>query len=530
MTQNGSSSDSSVDLRGRSQSDAIELCKRDKFYFLSTFVQTMDEEEKCIRQYPEYPYLRDYVVPNIEAPGNRLWEKTQRMLLTITFCGMFLGSWMMDPFFLGFMTSKNKNAVDDGGGNSTWNSLFGKMRSMYDSIYRRAPWLLEHFLGTAIPSYLLFKHMVLENPKSGNVIIGSAPTSNAAMGGGYTKALVDETADVENMVSIHGNLTQACKHGTHYVSFPNGRANWFAKVRFEEPSHYGFEIMTVPYTMYPGRDRAWRDRVAATMTPTEAARRLDISYDESTEARVFPNFKRTTNCLPSIPFDVDDLELWWDFGSRNATAVIFSSVALEEIGDGVLDYVVKLVWGLEFWNTNSREVGEGVRNQLLDMGFIPSRKVAEDEDAFRSSFTRFKMVGDPQVNAVGIASGITIKSSYQTEGFNIDGAQRHDIPTVLDWIDGMFKQNRIWVNGKCGVLTKALEGGCWPKNPDGSRKAGQTNIDGDNIFSHTIKAVEYGMTEYVNRMILRAKDEQSRAKAPVAGERRKVARKRFAVQ
>lgn len=210
---------------------ALESATSDPAEFAVRFIWTFNEEAATWQPWPDYPFLRETVFPLIHAPGNRLWEKSQRMMITLSFCAYFLWAWLCTDGFVAKMISWVQQRVDDGGENATWESLFGKMQKMY---LRIEPWAVEHWLGRYYPAKKLFGYMKLENLRNGNLITGEAPTSNAGTGSGLTKAFVDEAARVKYLHNIHGNLMQACPNGTHYVSFPNGRANKFAEIRFHQ--------------------------------------------------------------------------------------------------------------------------------------------------------------------------------------------------------------------------------------------------------------------------------------------------------
>ena len=216
----------------------LEAVTKEPYLFATNFIWTKNEDTLRIERFPDYPYLQETVFPGMDAPGNHLWEKSRRVLMSISFCANFLIHWMKDDLFLGGITSRNQKKVDDGGGASTWDSLFGKMRFMYDKIAEKNPFVIEHFLGHVPRSDRLFKNLVLENPATSSTIIGEAPTPNCLTGGGFTKIFVDETARVPNMSSIHANLIMAAKN-VHYLSYPNGKNNTFYEVRHAQGREIG---------------------------------------------------------------------------------------------------------------------------------------------------------------------------------------------------------------------------------------------------------------------------------------------------
>ena len=105
---------------------AYALCKADPYYFATRFCYTFDERDGAWKLYPDFDYLND-TLNKIQVPGNRYWLKSQRMLITISFCVEHLWEFLFDTIN-GVWIGKNERAIDNGGASSDWNSAFGKMR------------------------------------------------------------------------------------------------------------------------------------------------------------------------------------------------------------------------------------------------------------------------------------------------------------------------------------------------------------------------------------------------------------------
>jgi len=178
-------------------------CATDPHYFITHYVYTFDEVDGAEKLYPDfppkYPYLRERVIPRILKNGNAYWPKSQRMLITISFCAVDLWLWLFQPGEIIYWTSKNERAVDNGGENSNWNSVAGKIRFMYD---RLPDWLKEQCLGAAIHSKFMWKKGTIKNPVNENIITLEAPTASAGVGIGVTRARVDEAANVDYLETI----------------------------------------------------------------------------------------------------------------------------------------------------------------------------------------------------------------------------------------------------------------------------------------------------------------------------------------
>ena len=98
-------------------------------------------------------------------------------MITISFCTFYVWAFLFEDGFNGFMTSKVQDAVDNIA--AGWNSLFGKMRAIFD---RLPDELVETKLGRRYHSRDLFQYMSASNPSNGNVIVGHAPTAACGIG------------------------------------------------------------------------------------------------------------------------------------------------------------------------------------------------------------------------------------------------------------------------------------------------------------------------------------------------------------
>lgn len=339
----------------------LQASENDAFAFARNFIYTYNEITRCIEIIPDYDYLRETVFPGLHSPGNRLWEKCQRMLVTISATAYFFAEWMTQDGFMAWMTSRKETKVDDGGGHSTWDSLFGKLRFYYEQMARRTPWAIEHFIGSVPRSDNLFKYMNAVNKTRNSVIYGEAPITTAPTGSGFVKALVDEAAVVPQLRSIHGNLMMACPNGTHYVSYPDGDGNHFAKVRNTE-GHFSFEIVTLPYYLNPMHDEKWLADQERMLTKEEFGRRVMISYSTSVRGRVWPSFSRTNNTVVNLSFDPNALMCWFDFGFVDATSVGIVQIGKDEFGGEIKPVILVKAW-LEVDHTKYKEVAKSLKDR-----------------------------------------------------------------------------------------------------------------------------------------------------------------------
>lgn len=461
---------------------------RDVFFFATNCIYTKNEDSNSIEKFPPFPYFKDVVFPNFKMPGNCLWEKSRRVLMSIAACVYYFHQWLIAEFFMGGITSRSQSKVDDGGGHSTWDSLFGKMRFFYDRLAEHHPYVIEHYLGRVYDSAYLFRKLSLQNPKTNSTIIGEAPTPNCLTGGGFGIVLVDEAARVPNMVSIHSNLILAGLN-VHYISYPNGPTGTFYKIRSTE-GNFGFRILRIHFSMRPDRTEEWYEEQKKKMTKTEVGMLLDISYSMSAEAKVFPSFMidgEGANVKTKLGIQIDDVRLWWDFGSVDATAVLFVQVTREERDkEFVLCVRVRDVVKLD--HTNYEEVSQAVKAKLKKHGF-------------KGKTESIPCVGDQQINQTMVDSGLTLASRYKGQGFIIHAAPHHETRSVLDQCDLMMKNGQVFVHAECVSVIDSFTGWEWPKNRDGSLKPGVTQPE-HSEHSHVGKAFEYGMADLFEKKVI----------------------------
>ena len=447
----------------------IVYCAKWPFEFACRALKTFDETDGLWKPYPRYDYLAK-VFALIKEPKNRYWLKSQRMLITISLCVDYLWEWLGPEGFMGFWTGKHERSVDDGGAASTWKSALGKIRLMYDSI---PPFLIEHQLGRHYHSSEIFKYLTIVNPKNNNIIIGQAPTPGAGVGEGYTKAVVDEAANVAYLETIHTNLAQACKHNRHYISFPLGRNNFFAKMHFQQ-NHFAFEETRIHWSENPNYTPAWYEEQKTLLTGFQRAQRLDMSFEESAEGKVFDDFEYTRNVRSEgVPY-LPELPIWtiWDYGYKNATDCGF--VQFDTI-NGILRI---FDW---FENTFTKLVDNAKDCRAIWVSY------GKDDGEVIPGY------GDPAANAVEQSDGITLQAKYQEQKILIEGCRHHETSVVLDTINDWLLKGKIIIDPKCEPIIEAMRYWEWPKNAKGEAKPGATQPAHDPN-SHAGKALEYGFT------------------------------------
>ncbi len=500
-------------------------------------VRIWDKERREIVVYQPYPYQRqahqEWIdVPHLQTPGgglrfhNTLVEKSRQTGLTWIFA---YGAWWAVNYHTaqGFVRARKSSEVDDGGQRSTWRSFLGKIRF----IYRHLP-DPEHvgrcqlrFVGGHEP-----KVVNADRPES--FLLGEGETPDAGRGGTFMFSVLDETAFIAHGEKVHGALSLACPDGRAYLSTANGRGNVFHRLVSAPPAGWrklrvhwsehpvysaGLHIAAtaegpaaqptpetaaaaagcdlcagtqagVPYDprrpgshRYPGRlTSPWYEREIADKTDEQVAQELDIDYEASTSARVFPEASRdqhlAAEAIPLGPAGVSGLELAIDYG-LDCTAVVICQDTPGEYQ--TLGY-------LKLADHTPDQVSAALRQRLAEIG-VPAEHLTP---AWTS---RIHAVGDPAGEGRELSTGRTTAAEYGRLGWSILSYPRsveETIRAVKRLLRGIPK--RLVVSPAHGgeEFLDDVIANRWPTDRTGARKLGATRPLDDSA-NHGARAFAY---------------------------------------
>lgn len=265
-----------------------------------------------------------------DAHVDVIWEKSRRMMASWSIMAAFLHDLLFKPDCGLIVISQKERKTDDGGRSSTWESLLGKVRFMYnrlpDWLQREAP--------------LDFSFLKIHCASSGSTIIGEASVADAARSGGYWRAVMDEAAYIPHGESVFSGLRSACPAGLILASTPNGKANVFYRLRKKEG--ISARLIRTHWMQHPDRRcdclpgehrGCWYAHEQETLTPLQMARENDISYESSVAGRVWYGW--SDDFVGDVPM-LDGPTIWrgWDFGVGDQTAIIMAQVATLPLASG----------------------------------------------------------------------------------------------------------------------------------------------------------------------------------------------------
>lgn len=460
---------------------------------------------------PFYPwlfqseFLRDLYDHYVRGK-DLLNEKSRQMGASWLLMAFFLWGLMFRDEFTGLAISYKQDLVDDGGEESTPDSLFGKIRFIYDR--------LRDELKEYAP--LRIRHLGVANRATGAYLVGESANPNAGAGGTYRIGLWDETARTPRSEVIFQAWKQAVNVHV-YNSTSQGRGNVFSRLRHDPES--GITVNTMHWSIHPlrianlrtdpitGRPTSdWYEAECRGMTDVQIAQELDIDYEVSTHGRIYGKLSARVHLLDDLEYGEHwETILAWDLGVSDET---FCAV-LQKDSQGNVGLVDELLG-----------TDEEIRFYIdLIHGFVPDevqympagRRRAYQRFAERAAareYVRYPNVAGPDVTQRTITGKRSVRQQFTEAGKLSTKARRYRnlrmLPitgfSVLDRIVAVRtlldpSRNRFAVSGRCVSAWERLTGYKWAQTPDGENRQQPLH----DWCSHAADAVGYGVLYFGRR-------------------------------
>lgn len=415
-------------------------------------------------------------------------EKSRQMGMSWILMAIF-GVWvpLFWPGMNGLAISRKEKEVDDGGENSTTDSMFGKARFMYD---RLPSWLKPK-------QDFQFKLLTIRNPNNGSYLRGDTANPNAGRGGTYKFAVCDEWAFVPNSELVWSAISRACPRGKILNSTPFGSGNHYARMKRQHVrgTDTGFKFFRLHWSQHPLYSRGlafseelgrlsspWYESQIRTMTPEQIARELEINYARSVTGLVYPEFsvddiEQVTTEAEFAP-EKGEIYLGWDFGLSDPTAVLLCQ--------------------------KNRLGGYDVFQEVQSDGLAVVNVVPQIKEFARGYNMPVYHWGDPAGNQREKISGSSIIEELGKHGIVVNSRVR---PVVdgISLVRTMHRERKIRVHPRCLIYIECKENYHYPLGRDGTPKEG-AEIPVHDWSSHMMDAERYLATGIFEEGNLSAED------------------------
>lgn len=262
-----------TDVLGRSREFA--KCARDSFYFATNYVYTLNQPVSKSMLFPQWPYLEG-VLNTIAQPDDFFIDKSRDMCISWTIMVHFLHSMLFKESWSGFAISRKEAEVDDGGDNSTPESLFGRIKYMHN---RLPAWMKPEFS---------FSFLKIKNQETGSYATGESANPDSGRNVACTFKFADEFAFLRH--SEQAAINRAMRFGSYqtllYVT--TAKRGTFAERICREG--LGFKKIEIPWSLRPDKDEKWYQEQVAKSDAEDIAQELDRSYSASDQALILAKF------------------------------------------------------------------------------------------------------------------------------------------------------------------------------------------------------------------------------------------------
>lgn len=436
-------------------------------YFVVNFCRTIDERRQ-IRTLTAngffLNYLRTLERGRLEEK-NVLGDKPRQMRITWGGVAYFLWNMVELEGFTGFMTTRKDDLVDDGGEHSSFKSMFGRLRFMWER------------LPSHLRKAIIFTHMKAVCEEMMSSCFGEAPTEDAGRSFNVSRALVDEFAKLRYDALTLASVAPMCPNGKILQSTQDGPDTEFARIQEEilageldnwilfsvdwrddhekrcsGPSDLsGLRPTTEEQAEKLGAETSdWFDKATQGLTGDVIASEFLKSKEKSKKGVIYKGFSKDVHVARQpIAYNPDlDLILGLDYGSTG-----FSAAA---IGQPIGDSELRIIGEYELAGAGGApKHAENIWALLRRLGY---------EGAIRD----IELVGGPDTDSQQTGSGQTIAGYYRDFGFAKIQQCRVRGPGSIDRriavVEVALARRRILISPTCKTIIARVPQYRWPVN------------------------------------------------------------------
>lgn len=432
------------------QLEEFVKCSQDIHYFATHYCFTAKKTKDNYGQqniqvvlYPEYGYLKKLLM-SINETGNTIDEKSRQVMWSWSAMIDSLWNLIFTSNYSEKVISRKEILVDDGGAASTIDSLFGRIRFMYDR------------LPSFLKPPLEFSTLKITNKATSSYIKGESSNAFAGRGGSYTKVKVDEASFIDNGESIFASIRPACPTNIKLGSTPNGKGNFFARLRFDKDS--GFHVNTWHWKDNPDYSQEWFEESTRGYTEEQIAREYEIDYSGSVSGRVYWNFDGITQVKKLSYNKLLPLYVSLDPGIADPTAIIW----LQK------HPTTNEVYVIEEFQTNNKPM-----DWYADL--IKSKYNNNYQEIICDPAGKQRSVTKESVYSLFIKKGLRLSFPWQVDFANRIEITRQVIPS-------------LYVDKRCTLFLDALNNYRFPTNDVGEPISEKPLHD---RYSHIMSAFEF---------------------------------------
>lgn len=351
------------------QQEVLALCAVDQAWWIDHFCWTYDDRVGEDEIFVLYPFqVEKCVTPYrnmLATTGRRRWtqcvNKSRGIGWTWTELALRVHSFLFRKNHSVLVGAVDKAGVDDGGLESTHQSLLGKVRH----ILRKLPrWMRDALLGPDWEKDRYNKHLLIKNPlKPKNLIAGKQFGGMFSRSQRWSEIWGDEIAHAAAMKDADKALKQATDRFCG-GSTPLGKSTLHYQLMSNEMAVVRF---TIHWSEHPDLDADWYNEQRKHMSDEDVASELDCSFEGSAGGRVLKHVNISTHFrhfdangedlaefTPTLPLQVvidpgiaDDMAvIWcqWDEG-RNRGQYPGRVVDFVQTKDRSIDWIVPFIIG-----------------------------------------------------------------------------------------------------------------------------------------------------------------------------------------
>jgi hypothetical protein len=312
----------------------LDRAMREPEYFVHEYCKSIkgdkDRGTTEVLLIPRFPYFASFWKPLADRLNIHGLKSKQ---LTVSWLCSAVALWdVITPYHRNWsdlIMSRAQELVDDGGDNSTPDSLFGKIRFLYDHLPRELQFPMD------------FSFCRITNKRTGSVIKGKSTTSHSGRGGHHQRAFIDEADFIDHSESVADALGDGCEQ-IIMVSTANRlkRGGWFQRIerldsrqwvhlRWHWSQHPERTCTcTDPLDLDPSKHHGcWYARECEKRTPYNIACELNFTREGAITGRVFSAFNPAIHLEDGLEI-IPGLPIYraWDFGVNGSTAITLAQV------------------------------------------------------------------------------------------------------------------------------------------------------------------------------------------------------------